>query len=76
MSTGSKVYKESKVKFGLNLAKLRKNKKLSQLDLANLVDVEKTTISRIENGRTNVTLKTMVRLATALEVSVKKLITF
>lgn len=60
-------------KFGKNLKKLRVDKGLSQLDLAVKCDVEKTTISRIENGRTNITLKTAVLLAEALRIELKEL---
>jgi DNA-binding XRE family transcriptional regulator len=41
---------------------------MSQTELASLCDLEKTSISRIENGRTNVTLKTCVILSKALDV--------
>ena len=49
---------------------------MSQLDLASYCNLEKTSISRIENGRTNTTLKTMVILSTALEVELKELFDF
>lgn len=55
--------------FGKNLKHLRLAKNLTQLDLAVLVDMETTSISRIENGRTNITLKTIYKLSNALEVS-------
>lgn len=62
--------------FGLNLKEIRLEQSLSQLDLAIRCDYEKTTISRIENGRTNVTLKTMLLLAEALSVPLKRLLDF
>ena len=68
----SKIEEHKKL-FGVNLKSIRLRKELSQLDLAVLCDYEKTTISRIENGRTNVTLSTIVTLAEALEVPVAKL---
>ena len=61
-------------KLGTNLKVLRKERLLSQLDLAIICDYEKTTISRIENGRSNVTLKTLLTLANALEVDIKDLL--
>jgi len=36
-------------------------------------NLEKTAISRIENGRNNVTLKTIVLLSEALEIELKDL---
>lgn len=60
-------------KFGNRLKELRAKKGLSQLDLATKCDLEKTSISRIENGRTNFTLKTALILAEALEISMKEL---
>ncbi len=53
---------------GINI---RLSKNLSQLQLAILCDYEKTTISRIENGRTNVTLKTITIISKALQVKVE-----
>ncbi len=60
-------------KFGERVKQLRKNIHLSQLDLAVACDLEKTAVSRIENGRTNITLKTAVILCTALNVELKEL---
>lgn len=53
---------------GKRLRNLRLERSLSQLDLATICDVEKSTISRIENGRTNMTLKTMLILSNALNL--------
>jgi len=66
----------SKKNFGLNLKEIRESKGLSQLDLASEVNVEKTSISRIENGRTNITLITAVKLSKALDVKLKTLFDF
>lgn len=62
--------------FGLQLKKIRLSKEMSQLDLASYCDMEKTSISRIENGRTNITLKTMVILSKALGVSLAEFFDF
>ena len=62
--------------FGLKIKLLRESKGLSQLDLASLCNMEKTSISRIENGRTNVTLKTMVFLSKALEINLAEFFNF
>lgn len=76
MSISSKNIIEHQIKFGLQLKKLRISKGMSQLDLAAYCNLEKTSISRIENGRTNTTLKTMVILSNALEIKVADLFDF
>jgi len=70
MSIESKNILDYQQKFGLQLKKIRLSKKMSQLDLASYCNLEKTSISRIENGRTNITLKTMVLLSKSLDVKV------
>ena len=59
MSTKEKNNIKLKKAFGLSIKSIREAKGLSQLDLASLSNLEKTSISRIENGRTNVTLTTI-----------------
>lgn len=59
--------------FGRNVQSLRLKRGLTQSELATICDYEKTTISRIENGRSNVTLKTMYILSEALDVSLSEL---
>lgn len=46
-------------KIGLLLRKAREDKKLTQTQLANLVDKKREYISRIENNGSNLTLKTL-----------------
>lgn len=76
MSISEKKFLECQKLFGKRLRKLRKEKEMSQLDLAALCDLDKTSISRIENGRTNVTLRTAVVLAEAMELEIKELYGF
>ena len=70
MSIEAKKIKNHQIKFGFQLKKIRLRKNMSQLDLASYCNLEKTSISRIENGRTNITLKTMVLLSKALDVKI------
>lgn len=58
---------------GKRIKSLRKERNMSQLDLASLCDLEKTSISRIENGRSNITLKTAVIISKNLDVELSKL---
>ena len=63
-------------KFGAKLAYIRKSKKLSQIKLAELVDMNFNYIGQIERGEANVTIKTMIILANALNVELKTLFDF
>lgn len=83
MSTESIKIEFYKKQFGINLKKIRESKKMTQFDLASAMNdlnsesfIEKTTISRIENARTNVTLTTIIKLSLALKIDVNKLFDF
>lgn len=64
---------EYQKRFGQRIKQFRKTIHFSQLDLAVACGLEKTAISRIENGRTNITLKTALILCSALNVELKEL---
>jgi len=76
MSISKKSLESHQRSFGKNVKKHRERNEFTQVQLAVLCDFEKTTISRIENGRSNVTLKTMLILAEALDIDVEELISF
>ena len=63
-------------KFGAKLAYVRKSKKLSQIKLAEIVDMNFNYIGQIERGEANVTMKTMIALTNALNVELKTLFDF
>ena len=63
-----KRYKIEIGNFGKRLRSLRKTKGLSQLDLELSAGINRTEISRIENGQKNIEFLTIVKLAIALEV--------
>lgn len=52
--------------FGENVKKFRNIKEITQLELGDLCDIEFQNISRIESGKTNPTLQTILLLAKAL----------
>jgi len=54
----------------------RKKRNMTQEELAKLVKLSRTQICNIELGRSDVTVKTLVRFALALKVDVKTLIPF
>jgi len=61
-------------KLGLNLKKIRTKKGISQGDIARDLGVSRGFVSTIENGKTNPTLSTIVKLAKALRISVTELL--
>ena len=63
-------------RFGAKLAYIRKSRKLSQMKLAEIVDMNFNYIGQIERGEANVTIKTMKLLANALDVEVGELFEF
>lgn len=60
-------------KFGSRIKELRTAKLMSQDDLASVVGIDRAQISKIEKGKVNVTLETIEKLANALELPVKEL---
>ncbi len=62
--------------FGTHLRKLREERDFSQQKLADIADVAKITIQRIENAKFTVTLDVMVSLAKALKIPLKELVNF
>jgi DNA-binding XRE family transcriptional regulator len=62
--------------FGKRLRKMRETRGLSQESLGLLIDSYQSTIIRIEQGKTNPKLTTLVALAGALEVPLRELVDF
>jgi transcriptional regulator with XRE-family HTH domain len=54
--------------FGIRLRRLRLERGLSQEQLANLAQLDRTYVSSCEAGRRNATIKTIARFAGALGV--------
>ena len=61
--------------FGVHVRQLREKRNLSQQELADLADLARKTIVRIENGDST-TFDVMVSLARGLEVSLEELVRF
>jgi transcriptional regulator with XRE-family HTH domain len=59
---------------GENIRRIREEKRLSQKELAASIDVAPTQYSRVETGKVMPTLKTLVKIAKILGVSVDTLI--
>ena len=69
-------YKQQYEKFGLNVVFYRKRKRLTQLQLAELVDVDRSHISAIELGNVGVSFDVLFKLCEALEVTPKEMFDF
>ena len=55
---------------GEMIKKIRKKRKLTQEELGNIIGVQKAQISKIENGTSNVTIGTILKVFKALEAKV------
>ena len=62
------------VRLGKNLKLIRTQKGISQGHIAKALDVARSFVSNIENGKTNPTLGTISRLAKAIGVSTGELL--
>ncbi len=69
-------YKSLYENFGLNVVFYRKRKRLTQLQLAELVDVDRSHISAIELGNVGVSFDVLFKLCEVLEVSPKDMMDF
>lgn len=63
---------EIKERFGQKVKQLRKAKDLSQEDLAERSGLNRPYISAIEQGKRNVSLEVIEKLAEALEIEIKE----
>lgn len=59
---------------GQNIRKYRLKKGFSQLDLAASSGFEESSIGRLENGKTNPTIKTLLKIARALDIKLSELV--
>lgn len=63
-------------RFGSHVAGLRQSKNFSLRDVAARCNVDHANVSKIEQGKLNISLTTLVELATGLGVAPKKLLDF
>lgn len=69
-------YKKQYEKFGLNVVYYRKRQKLTQLQLAELVDIDRSHISAIELGNVGVSMDVIFKLCEVLQITPKELFDF
>jgi DNA-binding XRE family transcriptional regulator len=67
---------EFQIKLGQQIAKLRKQKRFTQVEFAYMLDKEKQNYNKLEKGKTNPTSWTLYKIAELLEVSVGELFEF
>jgi len=68
------LMKDDAKKLGENLKKIRTEKDITQVEIAKKLNVNRSFVSNIENGKTNPTLSTITNLAKALGVSTNELL--
>jgi transcriptional regulator with XRE-family HTH domain len=61
-------------KLGERISTLRKQKGMLQVELASLLDIEKSNMSRIEAGKTNPTILLLRKICLVLEIQIEDLI--
>ena len=61
-------------RLGKNIKKIRTQKGMSQGDICRALDMDRGYMSAIENGKKNITISQLERLAQALGVSSNKLL--
>lgn len=65
-----------KKKVGQRIVELRSQKGWSQSDLARACNKDRQALEKLENGKVNPTIYSLLEIANALEVPLKKLIDF
>lgn len=56
-------------KIGQNIAKIRREKGMTQEELAGLVEMDRSYLSEIENGHKNLSVNVLMKIAEVLEVN-------
>ena len=60
-----------KQKVGLRIKELRSQKEMSQEEVANTAEMERSFMTHIESGRRNISVETLQRILSALGISFK-----
>ncbi len=61
---------------GGRIVQIRKAKNMKQYELSDILSMDDSGLRKIESGRTNPTIKTLIKIANALEVDFKELFRF
>ena len=63
-------------KLGKRIVELRKEANMKQIELATRINIEDSALRRIESGRTNPTVKTLLEIAAGLDIDIRELFNF
>lgn len=69
-------YQKLLINLGIQIKKLRNEKNLTQEQLEHKCKLTRYDVTIFENGKRNITIKTLFKLAIGLEVSLKELFDF
>jgi len=61
-------------KIGQNIARIRKQRGLTQEDLCGMAEIDRSYLSEIENGKMNMTIKSLVMIAKSLKCDLSDII--
>jgi len=64
------------INLGVHIRQLREKKGLSQQDLADDCGIPRNQIGRIERAKINTGIKTLIRIANALDIELSELLRF
>ena len=64
---------EIKEQIGLRIKELRKKEGISQQELSFRSDLDRTYITQVENGKRNISIVNIGKIANALNISIKEL---
>ena len=64
---------EVKVQIGLRIKELRKKEGISQQELSFRSDLDRTYITQVENGKRNISIVNIGKIAKALKITIKEL---
>jgi len=73
MEINTKIYLQ---RLGKNIVQIREQKKLTQYKLAKEIFTDQSNLARIEEGKINPTIKTLLKISFALECEVRDIIDF
>lgn len=72
----TEIFNRLSINIGNRIKILRESKNMSQQDLADLCNFDKGDMSKIESGKANPTIKTLLKISLALEVKIGELFSF
>lgn len=70
------IEKDNLKLLGQKIVSLRKERGLSQVDLCYEIDIDISTLSRLERGLLNVTFNTLFKIAKKFNIEIKELFDF